>query len=117
MTSPAEWAHRDTQASRLRAVLADYRWHTGRELARRVGWRFSAALLIVRRGEDGDAPWEVQAERLTSDGSQWRYRLVQELPAAARRRRTPGTLAALRREIGRLRAVLRKAGLSAEVEP
>lgn len=71
--------HRLTRAALLRALLRDGAWHTGRELSLRVGWRFSAAILTVRRGEDGRAPWWIERRRLNKAGTRHEYRFVEAL--------------------------------------
>lgn len=71
-----EAAHRNTQATRLRRVLKDQRWHSGGGLNSSIGWRFGAALERIRKGKDGQPVWEVLSERLkkVKSGSRWRYR-------------------------------------------
>jgi hypothetical protein len=75
----AERRYRLTKAEKLRDVLRDRQWHTGAELAKACGWRFGAAVLVVARGSDGGCPWLIERQRLTQDGSQWRYRYARQL--------------------------------------
>lgn len=104
----AECRHRATKAAQLRAILADNRFHDGRELAARVGHRFGGYLHVLRRGEDGYPPCEIVSLRLTEDGSRWKYRLVGELPypPLKRARHRPRYVAELEREVERLRREL-----------
>ena len=74
MPTQEELDYRDSKTQRLRDVLKDGKWHTGLELDKRVGWRFGAALERIRKGLDGNPPWNVTTERVTADGSVFRYR-------------------------------------------
>jgi hypothetical protein len=78
MSAPTqlELAYRNTKAARLRAALEDGVWHYGSELDKKVGWRFGAAVHLVRNGWDGGPAWIVLRERCSEDGSVWRYRFA-----------------------------------------
>lgn len=68
-----ELLHRVSRARALREVLADGAWHTSTELARRVGHRFGAAILSLRRGDDGGPPLLIRKQKIREDGSLWAY--------------------------------------------
>ena len=55
-----------TNAAKLRALLADYRWHDMREMQEAAGFRYGARLLELKR------------EPVDGDSSRWRYRLIGE---------------------------------------
>lgn len=87
----AERTHRLTRARQLRRTLKDRRWHSNSELAKCAGHRFGSALLTVRRGQDGGAPWHVEKMRLSGDGARWAYRWTGRVLARVKRteRRCP----------------------------
>jgi hypothetical protein len=95
--------HFNTQAERLRAVLADGEWHEGPELDERVGWRFGAAIQRIRNGWDGCPPWYIAKERVTADGRIWRYKferlaLAEEIKPKPSTQRVTWKMRALRAE-------------------
>lgn len=51
------------RCERLRALLADLRWHTMDELREVAGWRYGGRLYEVRRGADGGAPITVEVRQ------------------------------------------------------
>ena len=60
-----------TKTEKLYAILEDGKWHTTKELARRVGHTFGGAkYTLVKYGI------RFEAERHPSRRYQWRYRLV-----------------------------------------
>lgn len=70
------WADRaPTKCAALRRLLADGEFHSGEELRRVAGWRFSARLMELRTGEDGDVPLEVEKRCVGGDVA-WEYRCV-----------------------------------------
>lgn len=75
----AEEIHRLSRCAVLRLALGDQEWHTGSELAERVGHRFGASILRVSRGTDGGPAWLIHRMRATSSGSIWRYRFARAL--------------------------------------
>ena len=67
---PKRAAHRQTNAARLLLILGDRKWHTTRELARRVGHTFGRAkFTLVHTGH------EIERERHPSRLHQHQYRL------------------------------------------
>lgn len=76
MSAALEMQHRLSRAAALRNQLQDGQWHTGTELAHTVGHRFGGALLLVRRGEDGEPAWFVRKERIAENGRLYRYRFT-----------------------------------------
>lgn len=71
---PTKW---DT-ANKLIEVLKDGQWHTNWELVEKVGHRFGASILILRRGEGPDGEhWKIQGEAVRGGkAGEWRYRHV-----------------------------------------
>ena len=66
-----------THAQRLRALLADGRWHSSSALVDAgVGYRYGAVVLVVRRGEDGQPPLEIETRRVSSSRYEYRAPLV-----------------------------------------
>lgn len=73
-TRPNKW---DT-LNKLIDVLRDGQWHTNWELVEKVGHRFGASILILRRGEGPDGEhWKIQGEAVRGEKpGEWRYRHV-----------------------------------------
>ena len=62
-----------THAQRLRALLADGRWHSSSALVDAgCGYRYGAVVHVVRRGEDGQPPLEIETRQ--ASGARWEYR-------------------------------------------
>lgn len=69
---------RANACARLRALLADGRWHDAPELVQVGGLRYGGRLHEIRRGQDGAPALDVEAEPHARGGRQ-----VWALPAAA----------------------------------
>jgi hypothetical protein len=54
------------RCARLRALLADGRWHLAAELREVAGWRYGARLYEVRRGDDKRPPLTVEVRAFCS---------------------------------------------------
>ena len=101
------WADRaPTKCAALRRLLSDMEWHSADELRRAAGWRFSARLMELRTGEDGDVPLEVE-KRCVGGDVVWEYRLVGQCQRP--KPRVPRIEEALYTENMWLRAALNKA--------
>lgn len=120
----AEHQHRMSRACALRVALGDGQWHTSTELAKAVGHRFGASILIVSRGEDGCAPWLIRRERVKTNGSVWRYKFERlalphefskEETWKARAQRAEREVFDLSREVGRLNQIIKRLAGSQEV--
>jgi hypothetical protein len=67
---------RTSHRARLRAALADGQWHSSAELAEIAGLRFGGRVYELRRGADGLAALDIEAEARVLGGRQrWFYRL------------------------------------------
>ena len=101
------WADRaPTKCAALRRLLADGCWYAADELRRAAGWRFSARLMELRTGEDGDVPLEVEKRCVGGDVA-WEYRCVGQ--ARAKRRPSLNLKDELYAECQQLRMALNRA--------
>ena len=64
-----------TNVDRLLSILTDGRWHTTRELARRVSHSFGSAKFEIN---NSDRDVTIECEPHPSKRRQWRYRLVRK---------------------------------------
>lgn len=68
-------AARGSACARLRALLADGRWHSALELVDAGGLRYGGRLHEIRRGLDGEPALDVEAEAREHGRRQvWHYR-------------------------------------------
>jgi hypothetical protein len=113
MSSALSWQGRaPTKCMQLRQLLKDGTWHRADEIREVAGWRFSARLMELRTGEDGDAPLVIEKRSVKGDVV-WEYRSLGEAEAPQQTRSNAAIYAELRRhiaelerEVARLRAEL-----------
>lgn len=62
-----------TKSQRLRALLADGRWHSSSALvAAGCGYRYGAVIERARKGRDGLPPLQIETRQVSV--SRWEYR-------------------------------------------
>lgn len=63
-----------SRLTQLADVLDDMQWHTNAELVEKVGHRFGAQILELRKGKLDGLYWVIEGEPVEGEKGVWRYR-------------------------------------------